>query len=156
MDDKAHRGEGVSPLRPEGILPSVFKRLRGRDSRKMQGRDALATDSAVLREFVAAYCRKAHGGAELCDECRDLLEYALGCRAKCPLEPKPKCSQCLVHCYREPYRSRIRQAMRVGAAQCVRQGRFGMLAKFAVASLRDRLRRSRKKATSRKRPANSE
>ena len=46
------RGEGILPLRPEGVSPSVAlprrKQEQGQDAPATQGRDALATMAAVL------------------------------------------------------------------------------------------------------------
>lgn len=72
----------------------------------------LANDLAVLEDFVGVFCRENHGRRTgCCPACLDLLAYAAQRRRMCPVEPKPKCKDCRTHCYREPYRSQIRQVM---------------------------------------------
>jgi hypothetical protein len=58
----------------------------------------------------------------LCPDCRRLLAYSIGRRRSCPLEPKPTCGGCRIHCYAQPYRDEIRQAMRIGARHYVSHG----------------------------------
>ncbi len=91
-------------------------------------------DSAVVREFVGLYCRQNHGTTEghPCDECRDVLDYAVQRRRQCPLDPKPKCSDCRIHCYGEPYRAKIRQIMRFGGLHYVKHARIDRLVRLAL------------------------
>ena len=65
----------------------------------------------TLQAMLAIYCCGHHDCAgELCEECRDLLEYARARLAKCPFgKDKPVCSQCTVHCYKPAMRARIRE-----------------------------------------------
>jgi hypothetical protein len=74
-------------------------------------KDKRSRDDRVLTKFIGIYCRQHHPGQEqlLCPACRDLLDYSLARLAKCPLDPKPKCSDCQVHCYRPEYRQKIRE-----------------------------------------------
>ena len=67
-----------------------------------------------MAAMIALYCRKQHGGErELCPQCRELLEYALGRLKKCPFqEGKTTCAKCTVHCYRPDMREKIRAVMR--------------------------------------------
>ncbi|MCK5739650.1 nitrous oxide-stimulated promoter family protein [bacterium] len=60
------------------------------------------------------YCRNQHGThRDLCKSCRNLLAYVGERLAQCPFsENKWPCSNCRVHCYREPQRSQIRDVMR--------------------------------------------
>jgi hypothetical protein len=58
----------------------------------------------------------------LCPDCRRLLAYSIGRRRSCPLDPKPACGACRIHCYAQPYRDEIRQAMRIGARHYVSHG----------------------------------
>ena len=78
------------------------------------GADKHARDRQILVDFVGVYCHKKHGveRGELCQDCHELLNYALARLAKCPFDPKPKCKDCRVHCYKPEYRSRIQEVMR--------------------------------------------
>ena len=89
-------------------------------------------DIKVLYMFIQVYCEKKHGSVEkaswepseefqhswilsqhlLCKDCRDLVEYSSNRRRLCPLDPKPTCRKCKIHCYKGNYRSRIREVMR--------------------------------------------
>jgi len=77
----------------------------------------------------------------LCVECQDLLDYALALREKCPLDPKPTCKLCPVHCYQDRYRQRIREVMRFSGMWMVRHGRFGTIARHVLAGVKSRLRK---------------
>src|SRR5512134_2754186 len=90
-----------------------------------------AKDLKVLALFTAVYCRSRHGAEKapfaigepglqglgmerfhLCDECREFLAYAFARRLRCPLDPKPTCKHCHVHCYRPGHREKVREIMR--------------------------------------------
>ncbi len=87
-------------------------------------------DAEILRRFIGVYCEKHHDGKEkLCDECSDLLDYALTRLEKCPLDPKPKCRKCPVHCYSPEYRKRIQEVMRFSGIYFVKRGRLDWLVK---------------------------
>lgn len=63
--------------------------------------------------MISLYCRKHHGGRELCPECAALDAYARLRSEKCPLmETKTFCSNCKVHCYKPDMREKIRAVMR--------------------------------------------
>jgi hypothetical protein len=48
----------------------------------------------------------------LCMDCLKLLDYSANRRRLCPLDPKPTCRKCTIHCYQEDYRNKIRDVMR--------------------------------------------
>jgi hypothetical protein len=86
----------------------------------------------ILKRFVGVFCRETHGSprGELCDECRDLLDYATDRLATCPMDPKPKCKDCPVHCYAPEYRKRIAEVMRLAGTYYVKRGRLDWLWKY--------------------------
>ena len=70
-------------------------------------------EKRVVSEMIALYCRKNHGGKELCPECAALRDYAVQRSDKCPfMETKTFCSNCRVHCYKPEMREKIRTVMR--------------------------------------------
>jgi hypothetical protein len=89
-------------------------------------------DVKVLSLFIQVYCEKKHGISEkfhwepseklqdlgllpsplLCKDCLGLIEYSANRRRLCPLDPKPTCRNCEIHCYQGEYRDRIREVMR--------------------------------------------
>lgn len=101
-------------------------------------------DLKVVINFVRVYCTVQHGnqaevtlpvdladlfrkGLMLCPDCRSLLDYALEKRRKCPLDPKPSCKQCHIHCYSKEYRARIREIMAFSGRRMIMRGRLDYL-----------------------------
>jgi len=86
----------------------------------------------VLQRFVEVYCREHHGTewTGLCFDCADLLAYALECLDRCPLDPKPRCKACPVHCYTPEYRRKIREVMRFSGTYFLKRGRLDWLIRY--------------------------
>ncbi len=101
-------------------------------------------DLKVLISFVRVFCAVKHAnqaettlppdlsglfrkGLLLCPDCRTLVEYALEKRRKCPLDPKPSCKQCHIHCYSREYRARIREIMAFSGRRMIMRGRLDYL-----------------------------
>lgn len=103
-------------------------------------------DLRVLSLFTSVYCRVHHGGEksplvdealglptlegrgnQYCTECRDFLAYAVSRRLKCPLDPKPSCKHCTIHCYRPGHREKVREIMRFSGQYLMKRGRFDLL-----------------------------
>lgn len=78
-------------------------------------------EKAMVSQMIALYCRKNHHTKrELCDECRELSEYAILRSDKCPfMETKTFCSNCKVHCYKPEMREKIRQVMRFSGPRMI-------------------------------------
>ena len=74
----------------------------------------------VVELMIRLYCRKNHGGRELCPQCRELLQYAQSRSDHCPfMETKTFCSNCRVHCYKPEMRERIREVMRFSGPRMI-------------------------------------
>ena len=104
-------------------------------------------DQRVLIKFIGVYCRHRHEDVPkeafalrgfhgpllgerlpvLCHLCRKLLAHALVKRSRCPLDPKPACKHCPVHCYHPSYRQQIREVMKYSGRRLVLSGRLDML-----------------------------
>jgi len=86
----------------------------------------------ILRKFIEVYCREKHDTAagRLCGDCAGLLDYAAGRLAKCPMDPKPKCKDCPVHCYEQSYRDRIKEVMKFSGMYFVKRGRLDWLIRY--------------------------
>lgn len=70
-------------------------------------------EKALVSQMIALYCRKKHGGRNLCPDCAALDAYARQRSDRCPfMETKTFCSNCKVHCYKPEMRARIREVMR--------------------------------------------
>jgi len=101
-------------------------------------------DLKILALFTSVYCAAHHQGERAplenlppylvalqkyhcCPECREFLLYAIDRRLKCPLEEKPTCKHCHVHCYRKGHRERVRKIMRFSGQALIRKGRLDLL-----------------------------
>ena len=86
----------------------------------------------MLTRFIEVYCSKNHDTdrEHLCDRCDELLAYATDRLARCPMDPKPKCKDCTVHCYDEAHRDRIKEVMKFSGMYFVKRGRFDWLVKY--------------------------
>jgi hypothetical protein len=103
-------------------------------------------DLRVLALFTAVYCRSCHDAEKaavevedpalqglgmerfhLCEDCREFLDYAFARRLRCPLDPKPTCKHCHVHCYRPGHREKVREIMRFSGRHLIMRGRLDLL-----------------------------
>ena len=99
-----------------------------------------------LEQFAEIYCWKKHHRlrGELCDDCRELLDYSSERLARCPHDPKPACKACETHCYTPEYRQRIKDVMKFSGIYFVKRGRLDWLVKYFLAG-----RRSKQEAAAR-------
>lgn len=89
-------------------------------------------DIKVLMKFIDIYCQTKHKDAiksnymdlSLCPECHETLEYAVHRREVCPLDPKPTCKNCEIHCYKPDQRQRIKDIMRYSGMHLIKRGRL--------------------------------
>lgn len=115
--------------------------MTDRFAEQMARRD-VAKDTRLLGDFAVIYCRGNHPGAErtrlesdgvalgvygrrppkVCADCAELLTYAEKRRAYCPKEPKPFCSYCDTHCYKDDMRERMRDVMRYAGPRSILRG----------------------------------
>ncbi len=89
---------------------------------------SLDRERSTLQVMIHLYCHdNHHPPAELCDDCRDLLEYALKRLDRCKFqENKPVCGRCTVHCYKPDMREKVRLVMRYAGPRML--GRHPLLA----------------------------
>ncbi|MCI1881252.1 MAG: nitrous oxide-stimulated promoter family protein [Sporolactobacillus sp.] len=81
--------------------------------RKINNGPVIQMEKETVTKMIEIYCRKKHHQRELCDDCRDLKNYALTRLAYCPFgEHKSACSNCRIHCYRPVQRRKIKAVMR--------------------------------------------
>jgi hypothetical protein len=107
---------------------------------------AQLVDLKILARFIELFCRAKHGDSErnevtvpgiapggknsgmlLCQECAALLEHGIQKRSRCPLNPKPACKNCHIHCYSPEYRKKIREIMAYSGRKMVLHGRLDYL-----------------------------
>ncbi|MBN2569876.1 MAG: nitrous oxide-stimulated promoter family protein [Deltaproteobacteria bacterium] len=66
----------------------------------------------TIKAMIGIYCKRKHQTNNLCEDCSDLLDYAVDRLKKCPYgENKPPCKECPIHCYKEDCRTRVREVM---------------------------------------------
>jgi hypothetical protein len=63
----------------------------------------------------------------LCADCRALVEYALLKRRRCPLDPKPSCKHCHIHCYSKEHREQMKHIMAFSGRKMILRGRLDYL-----------------------------
>ncbi len=101
-------------------------------ARSKSGRKTLERERTLLRRFIEVYCQEHHAprSASLCENCQDLWDYSRLRLEKCPMDPKPKCKDCPVHCYKPEYRQRIQEVMRFSGLYFVKRGRLDWLLRY--------------------------
>lgn len=104
------------------------------------------SDLRILARFIQIFCHARHdrkavgesplpdfllarrgGRSSICQDCADLLEHGIRKRALCPLDPKPTCRQCHIHCYTPEYRQKIREIMAYSGKRMILRGRLDYL-----------------------------
>jgi hypothetical protein len=104
------------------------------------------SDLRIVARFIMVYCHAHHdpalfapvamaeglpshlvNGLTLCPECADLLRHGIEKRATCPLDPKPTCKNCHIHCYSKSYREKIREIMAFSGRKMILRGRLDYL-----------------------------
>jgi len=76
----------------------------------------------TVENMINLFCRDHHHTkAELCLDCRELLEYARLRLQNCPFqENKTTCGNCPVHCYKTGMREKVREVMRYAGPRMLR------------------------------------
>lgn len=110
-------------------------------------------DLQILADFITIFCHAHHdrevvgvrvlpdalrdivrGKETLCLDCAELLEYGMQKRAVCPLEPKPTCRSCRIHCFSAEYRQKIREIMAYSGRKMILRGRLDYLWHYFIKS----------------------
>ena len=112
-------------------------------------------DIRVLARFIEVYCQSRHKrvdtslvelpeelqpafrkGLRLCPDCAALLTHGIQKRRVCPLNPKPTCRDCHIHCYSKEHRARIREIMAFSGRKMILRGRLDYLWHYFVTAKR--------------------
>lgn len=86
------------------------------------------------RELPEALRVAGHRDGTLCLDCAELLEHGMKKRAVCPLDPKPTCRNCHIHCYTPEYRQKIRKIMAYSGRKMILRGRIDYLWHYFIKS----------------------
>ena len=80
-----------------------------------KGLKAWEKEKKLIPVMIKKYCHGSHKtkGKAICDECKQLTEYALFRLEKCPFKVNKKfCSFCKIHCYKPDMREKIKAVMK--------------------------------------------
>lgn len=72
-------------------------------------------EKKTITLMIDIYCQKKHGNkkGELCDECKELLEYVHKRLSFCKFgENKSTCSRCPIHCYKKDMKEKVKEVMK--------------------------------------------
>lgn len=78
----------------------------------------------TIKLMINLYCNKKHktkvDSEGLCDECKELLEYANKRLSLCKFgDDKGSCSRCKIHCYKKDMRERIKEVMKFSGPRLI-------------------------------------
>ena len=79
-------------------------------------------EKQTVEAMIRIFCKAQHqsAGTSICDNCRELLEYARVRLDKCPYAPeKPPCSKCQTHCYKPQLRQQIIKVMKYAGPRMI-------------------------------------
>lgn len=72
-------------------------------------------EKEIITLMIKLYCKKKHGGSnrELCNECRELEEYAHKRLTYCKFgNEKSSCKKCPIHCYKKDMKEKVKEVMK--------------------------------------------
>lgn len=78
-------------------------------------------EKKVIELMINIYCRKKHSSkGELCNECKELLEYAHKRLTLCKFgDKKTTCSKCPIHCYKKDMKIKVKEVMRFSGPRLI-------------------------------------
>lgn len=83
----------------------------------------ISQEKVTVRRMVTLFCNNRHhpsGSDGLCDDCRELLQYACQRLTHCPKgNDKGSCRICEIHCYSPARREAIRRVMRYAGPRMI-------------------------------------
>lgn len=80
----------------------------------------LQREYKTVEAMISIFCNNHHDSQNICNDCRELTNYALKRLESCPFgEDKTTCAKCPVHCYKPVMREKIRQVMRYAGPRMI-------------------------------------
>ena len=78
-------------------------------------------EKKTIKLMIEIYCRKNHGCKdELCEECKELLEYAHKRLTYCKFgENKSTCGKCPIHCYKKDMKEKVKAVMKFSGPRLI-------------------------------------
>jgi hypothetical protein len=84
----------------------------------MEGK--IKREKRTIEAMIRFYCRKKHGGNDLCEECVKMLKYAIRRVDRCIFHAeKPACKDCPVHCYAPLMKEQVKEVMRFSGPRMI-------------------------------------
>ena len=81
---------------------------------KDTGPAGMDREKRTIEAMIDMYCSGVHKAKKgLCDECAELLDYAMGRLDECPFgAEKGACAKCAIHCYSPSMRAKVTTVMK--------------------------------------------
>ncbi|UCC17922.1 MAG: nitrous oxide-stimulated promoter family protein [Dehalococcoidales bacterium] len=80
----------------------------------------LQREYRTVEVMISIFCNKHHRLQFVCNDCKELRDYALERLEICPFrKEKPTCAKCPVHCYKPVMREKIREVMRYAGPRMI-------------------------------------
>ncbi|WP_084764317.1 nitrous oxide-stimulated promoter family protein [Clostridium massiliamazoniense] len=79
-------------------------------------------EKRTIELMINIYCRKKHKTekGELCEQCKELLEYANKRLTYCKFgDNKSTCSRCPIHCYKKDMKIKVKEVMRFSGPRLI-------------------------------------
>ena len=79
-------------------------------------------EKKIVQFMIEIYCYKKHEQKknELCDDCKELLDYAHKRLTYCKFgDKKTSCSKCPIHCYKKDMKEKIKEVMRFSGPRLI-------------------------------------
>ena len=91
----------------------------------------IENEKRVIKLMIVIYCRKKHKVRDkdgMCEECRELLEYAHFRLSKCPFgNSKSTCGKCKIHCYKPEMRTKVKEVMKFSGPRLIIYNPFELI-----------------------------
>ena len=88
----------------------------------MKKKNRIEKEKEIVKLMIEIYCHKKHGrkSGELCDDCKELLEYAQKRLTLCKFgNEKSSCSKCPIHCYKKDMKLKIKEVMKFSGCRLI-------------------------------------
>jgi hypothetical protein len=80
----------------------------------------IENEKATVKAMIEIYCKSKHDTGVRCEDCNQLIDYALLRTDKCKYkEEKPACKNCKTHCYSPEKRDKIKEVMRFSGPRMI-------------------------------------
>lgn len=86
----------------------------------MNENDRILREKETIEKMIIVYCKNKHSEEELCEDCKELLNYADKRINSCKFGiDKPACGKCKVHCYKSDMREKVKNVMKYSGPKMI-------------------------------------